>query len=813
MGKALVDITMRIPIQSVPAALALTALLALPCHAAPRKGTMANPDFTKGEAIPEGATHDWTLGATGARGWIYCDKLETSDARQISVTKVEKGSPADGVLAVGDVILGVAGKPFSYDPRTEFGKALTAAESDEGAGKLSLIHWRDGKQGEVIVKLPVLGSYSATAPFECRKSKLILEQGCAALAKRMEDPNYARQNPITRSLNAIALLAGGNPAYLPLAKREAEWAAGYSADSMATWYYGYVIMFLAEYHEATGDASILPGLRRLALEASEGQSIVGSWGHKFAGDDGRLVGYGMMNAPGVPLTTSLVMARMAGVKNPKLDLAIERSLKLLRFYIGKGSIPYGDHAPWIQNHDDNGKNSMAAVLFNLVGETDGSEYFSRMALACHGNERDTGHTGNFWNMSWAMPGVAQSGPQATGAWMAEFGAWYYDLARRWDGTFIHQGPPEMAGDHTKNWDSTGAFLIAYAMPLKKIMLTGKLPNKVPQLDASEAKSVLMDGKGWSNKHRNEAYDALSGEMLFECLASWSPVVRDRAAMAIARRKGAPAPVDALTGMLSSKDINARYGACAALSMLGAASAPAVPALRTCLKDKDLWLRIVAGEALAKIGEPAMEALPEMLTMITRGATPEDPRAMEQRYLTSAIFGGMLKRVKLESVDKDLLRKAVVAGLGNQDGRARGTIASVFGILSEEEIKPLLPAILKAAEVPAPSGEMFADQIRIEALKVLRTHHVEEGMNACAGYILKQNPWASEKRTPEILKILLSYGTHAKSVIPTLERAAAYYEAGEEGFPKNLSKQKAENIREAIRTIEASKDSPKLIRIQ
>ena len=55
---------------------------------------------------------------------------------------------------------------------------------------------------------------------------------------------------------------------------------------------------------------------RLALEAANGQSIVGSWGHKFAGPDGRLVGYGMMNAPGVPLTISLVMARAAGVKDP-----------------------------------------------------------------------------------------------------------------------------------------------------------------------------------------------------------------------------------------------------------------------------------------------------------------------------------------------------------------------------------------------------------------------------------------------------------------------------------------------------------------
>ena len=53
--------------------------------------------------------------------------MVTSDARQIAITKVEKGSLADGVVAVGDVILGVGGKPFSYDPRTEMGKALVSS--------------------------------------------------------------------------------------------------------------------------------------------------------------------------------------------------------------------------------------------------------------------------------------------------------------------------------------------------------------------------------------------------------------------------------------------------------------------------------------------------------------------------------------------------------------------------------------------------------------------------------------------------------------------------------------------------------------
>src|SRR5208283_462096 len=183
-------------------------LLAMPADisAARANGDLANPDFTKGESIPEGFKHDWNLGATGTRGWMFSDKLVTTDARQIKITKVAKGSPADGVLAVGDVILGVGGSPFSYDPRTEFGKALTVAESDVGSGKFVLTRWRDGHAKDVIIKLPVLGAYSATAPFDCPKSKRIFERGCATLAKRVAAPSY-NPDPILRSLNALALLA------------------------------------------------------------------------------------------------------------------------------------------------------------------------------------------------------------------------------------------------------------------------------------------------------------------------------------------------------------------------------------------------------------------------------------------------------------------------------------------------------------------------------------------------------------------------------------------------------------------------------
>ena len=784
----------------------------LPALAAGTNQPLTIPDFTKGDAIPANAEHDWNLGPTGLRGWMFCDKMVTTDARQISITEVEKGSPADGVFLVGDVILGVGGKPFSYDPRTEFGKALTTAESEAGGGKLTVTRWRAGKVEEVVVKLPVLGTYGATAPYDCPKSKRILEQGCKALADKVAKSSH-EEDPIVRSLNALALLASGDPAYLPLVKKEAQWAAGFSEDSMQTWYYGYVMILLSEYVLATGDQSVMPGLRRLALEAAQGQSKVGSWGHGFARSDGRLGGYGMMNSPGLPLTISLILAREAGVDEPQVGQAIENSTRLIRFYIGKGAVPYGDHHPWIETHEDNGKCGMAAVLFSLLGETEGAEFFSRMSVASHGPERDTGHTGNFFNILWAMPGVAQSGPQATGAWMQEFGAWYFDLARRWDGTFLHQGPPNNGNDSYHDWDCTGAYLLAYAMPLKKIYLTGRRPSAVPHLDAAAAEALILDGRGWSNQDRNSFYDELDEEQLLNRLRSWSPVVRERAAMAFARR--GKAPVSELVEMLDSPQLESRYGACQALASLKVAAAPAVPALKKALGHDDLWLRVKAAEALAGIGQPAMSAVPELLEMLARGPSSNDPRGMEQRYLCYALFNqrnGMLGR-SLEGVDRQSLYAAVRAGLGNEDGRARGSIGSVYRNLSYEEIEPLLPAIYQAVIEPAPSGIMFADEIRVEGIRLLAKHRVEEGIDACVAYTRTQNPWASEKRTPELMQVLLSYGGHAKSTIPELRRIADYFENDEKNFPRKLSLDKARAVRQTVQAIEASKEYPELIRIE
>ena len=755
------------------------------------------PDLTRGDPIPEGATHDWNLGPTGLRGWMHSDRLVTTGGRQVRITQVDPGSPADGLLAVGDVILGVGGKLFSFDPRTELGQAITAAETETGGGMLAFRRWRAGKTDAVTVKIPVLGTYSATAPYACPKSKRILDQGLRALAARVGEAEYGKKHhSITRALNALALLAGGDPAHLPLLRKESTWAAEFSGNSRQPWAYGYVMMFLSEYRLATGDRSVEAGLTRLALDSARGQSAVGSWGHDLARPDGRLNGYGMMNAPGVPLTIGMVLAREAGVKDPVVTTAIGKSARLLRFYTGKGAVPYGDHHPWIQTHEDNGKCGMAAVLFNLLGEAGPAAYFTRMSVASHGAERDCGHTGNFFNLAWAMPGVALGGPEATGAWMREYGAWSLDLARRWDGTFMHQGPPEPKPDKYHAWDTTGVFLLAYAQPLKKVALTGRAKPANPPISATVARGLILDGRGWSNQDRTSADAKRSVTELLERLGSWSPVVRERAALELGRRGKDHVP--AVVALLASPRLETRLGACQALIRLRGAAESAVPALRKTLGDPDLWLRVQAADALAAIGAPAAPAVPELLTRLARGPTPEDPRGMEQRFLSFALFDTLPAKV-LDTADRALVFQAVTAGLRNEDGRSRSSIASIYKRLDYDAARPLLPAMREAIVTPSPSGEMFADGVRLKGCEFLAQHRVREGMDLTLD-LVDLDRWGEANRTQQCLNIIGRYGAAAKAVLPRLRALEKQMTTHKRA---KLLEKAIVQIRELIKTIETA----------
>jgi len=153
-------------------------LLGLPSMAVaglPVKAAAAPPDLTQG-GKPDNK-HLWTPSATGARGWVWSGYVaggtENTDARQILVTEVAKGSPADGVLQNGDVVTGLNGQAFGGNARILFAQAVTEAETEANGGVPRLIRWRAGKTENVQLKLQVLRAYAPTAPYACAKSKRI----------------------------------------------------------------------------------------------------------------------------------------------------------------------------------------------------------------------------------------------------------------------------------------------------------------------------------------------------------------------------------------------------------------------------------------------------------------------------------------------------------------------------------------------------------------------------------------------------------------------------------------------------------------
>ena len=127
----------------IPVLLFLSGTLAL-AKAPPPEPVGPPPDLTKGGKLIN--TGSFMLGPTGARGRMFVRAYMTGDARQILITEVEAGSPADGLLAVGDLILGIGDKKFDDDARKSFGRAINQAETEAYKGVLSLLRWRGGAE-------------------------------------------------------------------------------------------------------------------------------------------------------------------------------------------------------------------------------------------------------------------------------------------------------------------------------------------------------------------------------------------------------------------------------------------------------------------------------------------------------------------------------------------------------------------------------------------------------------------------------------------------------------------------------------------
>ena len=782
----------------------LATLLAGPAFAA--KEAPPVPDLTQGGKLAEKNVHDWNLGPTGLRGAMWAWSMVTTEARQILVTQVVQGSPAAGLVQVDDVILGVGGAKFTSDARVAFGNAITVAETKAAGGKLPLLLWRKGKELAVTVPVRVMGSYGTQWPYGgCEKSANIIELGAAHLAKNI-GPS------IPDEIGALALLATGNKKYLPLVAELAHkvGAKDFKIDEtdrgMVAWHWGYHNLFLTEYCLLTGDRDVLPAIQAYSNAIARGQSAVGTWGHGMSWPEdnngqyhGALGGYGALNQAGLVCHLSMVLAAKCGVKDEEVDKAIAKGTKFFAFYINKGTIPYGDHNPG-PNHAGNGKNGIAAIMFDLQDHVDGAAFFSRMIVASYG-EREMGHTGNYFSYLWGALGAGRAGPAATSAFLNEL-RWYYDLARRWDGSFPYQGVAK--DDKYNDWDCTGAYLLAYLLPGEKLFITGKGRHQEAELTGAALADTIEAGRGFSVPEKGlTPYLAKSKEALIKDLTSWSPAVRQRASEVLGK-KADDATVQTVLKMLSAKDANTRYGACVALGEMKAA--PAVPALTEALKSDDVWLRIQATYALSAIGDPARQSAAKLLDLAV-ATDPNDPREITQRYIGYALFypGGAMGKPgmfakSIKDVDQQKLYAAIERLLKNDDGRARGTITSVYKQLTYDEIKPLLPAIYESIKYQSPSGEMFASGVRLRGLALFAQYRIKEGMPLCIE-VTDIDKWGKHARIPACLDTLETYGAAAKAVLPQLRDLEKRIRAHKE---KTMAKH-AERVAEIIKKLEAMPD--------
>ncbi len=494
------------------------------------------PDLTK--TIDFERTGEYFLGPTGAKGWMYVSEhLMTDEARQILITKVQERSPADGVLEVGDVILGVGDAYFDSDARKCLGRAIDEAEKEGNRGILKLVRWRpvpdaptrQGKEQVVEIQLRVMGTYSDTAPQNCPKTKKILDDALQVLV--------AREDWSIFGIKALAFLATGQQKYIQLVRdflHEAKWARpdfrmSVESGGLVAWGAGYRNLVLAEYYLATGDKYVLPAIREHAVKTAMGQSNGGAWGHGFAWTSqndgrlhGRLGGYGAVNQAGLPCFLALLLSKKCGIEHPEIDDAIERSRRFFKQFVGKGSIGYGFHRPSLEIHcngrngmSGNGKNAIAAVAFGLLGDRpavppaardavppaardavppaarDAVQFFSKMTVSLH-NTCEYGHSGNSYSYFWDPLGANYGGPAAAAAFHKQL-RWYYALTRQTDGSFVNQPLGGYYGRGTL--DATVAQVLMMTSPRRAIYLTGKGQDRRFWLDDEEV-SEAIEASRW-----------------------------------------------------------------------------------------------------------------------------------------------------------------------------------------------------------------------------------------------------------------------------------------------------------------------------
>ncbi len=766
---------------------------------------MKNPDFTKGEKLVQAGKEPLRtrmLGPTGIWADFFSQGMDhgaTRLTRQFLVSKVDTGSPADGKIKPGDVIVGVDRKPFDSDARKLLSAAIEKAEGVDGG--LSLQVWSTGKVADLTIKLKSFGViHSATCPYACPKCEALIDVLAEQAKKAALPPKKAEKGQgglMVPGMYALGMLASGREDLMPDVKAFAHdlcvdsktgkpFKFVVSDDGRRVWHTGYNLIFLSEYYMATHDDSVLPTIKELAVGASQGQSGVGSYGHRFSSRNpdgsfhGPLLGYGEINNAALTMDIGIILARKCGVEDEEVTRAIKMAKRFFDFYVEHGTIPYGDHWPSYEWLDDNGKNAQAAIMYQLLGDDAGQRFFSSMAVASAPTGCEEGHQGSYWSHLWGGLGAVRSGEAGAQAFFQEQ-RHIRTLERSWTGQVLDPGSIG-TGRHSSmvRGDVTGERLLFHSLGRKKLCITGKDLKVNKPLTGKALADALEGGRLIYNP---DLIKALPEASIFNFLSNELPALRFMAAKVLQEQK--LNRVDQLIAMLDSDNRYARYGACNGMAMAGFKSPIAVEAIMKRLeKDEDILFRYFAVDALASKSQPygqkeefglnaaAGPAVPLLLKLASK-PVPNDPRQHLHWWISEALFyhaKDLFKQyVSSGKADDALLVSAINSFLNNENGRARSMVA--FGKLTDTQLEPLWGTILKSVRVGAPSGIMFSFGVRTDGLKALAKHRIKEGLDLCMELAVEERdksngwvPWFAAA----MIESLPDYGKDAEPVVKVIE---------------------------------------------
>ena len=392
----------------------------------------------------------------------------------MKVKNVEKGSPAEatGKLKAGQIIETINGqKLHDIDPRIQLGNIITEAEAHDGRVVLAVRTAPSAPLQDVTVTIPALGAYSKTWPLNCPKSDKIVRNLAARFAKDGYSYGLAMDGP-----KLLFLLSTGDEGDLALAR---EWVRktvnsnqNFGDKGIYQWFIAWGAPPLAEYYLRTGDASVLPLLKKIA-DAAKKTQFHDAWG-------GRGMPGHHMGIAGTATLTYLLLARQCGVEVD--EGMLQSALQHFYRFAGRGVNPYPDIRPE-STFTDNGRCGILAYAMaaasSLVPEGEKSLYAKARDISATKSFYSTsymlhGHTGGGIGEVWrsaAMGLLYEKMPSHYREFM-EQRTWFYDLSRRYDGSFGVLGGAQY---DTENFGITMG--LTYTAPRKNLCIFGAPRSK------------------------------------------------------------------------------------------------------------------------------------------------------------------------------------------------------------------------------------------------------------------------------------------------------------------------------------------------